>query len=160
VESRTDDTNHMQVADTSVDGEHFIAAENIQLTKGLHYFVFKTIPAKTELYIYMIGEKSSILFPWLNAPNGSVRWSIFGDNHLKPIFSQMQSSSEVENLSIVIYSALDQLIQLRWQHGNAGHTIYRGKAENVSSIYKAELRHFVNIKPNQSAKSHRGTTEG
>lgn len=125
----------LQLADTLIDGEHFIAANNIPLSKGLYYLSFEAMPTKTQLFIYIVGEKASILFPWLNSPQGTPDWTSFGDTaSLKPIFSEKKTSWRKEKLGIIIESLVDQKIQLRWQHGQTGGTIYQGKKGNVSKI--------------------------
>lgn len=142
--AKNENSNCLSWVDKPGEGEHFVAANDLSLSKGFHYFVLETLPTKTELYIYITGDKIGVIFPWLNQPNGSGGWR----NHstsasLEPVFSQAETSSQSEKLKIVVYSAVDQKIQLRWQHGYAGSTSYKGRSENISSICSAQFGHIV-----------------
>lgn len=123
-----------QWSDTLNTGEHFIATK-VLLKKGLHYFIFKTKPSKAQLYIYLIGEKASVLFPWLNLSDSETGWSYISADQesLVPIFYQKKTTATSETITIVIYSPINQKINLRWQHAHAGNTIYDGKKENIFS---------------------------
>jgi hypothetical protein len=106
IKSRSDCT---LLADTATPKEHFIATGDWHLSKGVNFFEFETSLNKTELYIYVIGEKIGILYPWLNQPNGSGGWTKHGENNiLEPIASQVETSSRSEKLRIIVYSAKDQ----------------------------------------------------
>lgn len=128
-----------QWSDTLIMGEHFLATEML-LKKGLHYFIFKTKPSNTQLYVYLIGEKTSVLIPWLNLPDNGTGWSYTSADQesLVPIFSQKKTTPTSETIKIVIYSSINQKINLRWQHAYAGNTAYDGKKENISSVCRIQ----------------------
>lgn len=128
------------LVDTSVDGEHF-AVSKLPLRQGLNYFVFETLPVKSnlELYIYLIGSKTSVLFPWLNMTRRSYHWSAFGSNDdFLAVFSERKRIKQKDILELVVDSPVEQEVQLRWQHGIAGNTLYRGEPTNVSQICRIE----------------------
>jgi len=135
-----------QWSDTLAVGEHFLTTE-IFLKKGLHYFIFKSKPSKTQLYVYLIGQKASILHPWLNFDEGT-GWSHFGEHkeELVPIFSQRETTPISEKIKIVIYTPIKQKITLRWQHADAGNTIYKGKNENTSTFCSIQHGEIVDTK--------------
>lgn len=139
-------TDCIQLSDYPAAGEHFAVNENIQLSKGYNYFVFETKPTSTELYIYLIGYNSSILYSWLNAPIPEGGLSQFGDkNSIQPIFNQMETdnTSHKERFKLVIFSPNNQVIKLRWQHGQDHTTIYKSTT-HASDICLAELGYIQN----------------
>lgn len=144
VRVKKDDLCAIEVTDQPVDGEHFVAGE-IQLLSGLNYFLFETLPTSAQLIIYLIGEKTSLLFPWVNSTLGAEKWSHFGDEYsLVGVFHQVgKAASKLEKLKLVIYSRIDQKIQLRWQHGANANTTYKGKIEQRSIICRAQYGYIV-----------------
>ena len=133
--------NGIQLVDASNNGEHFIASQDLQLPKGWYYFIFKTKPTRTPLYFYIIGEKTNLLLSWLNQVS---TWSAFKNkNSLQPIFSQVKHSTKSDTLEVVIYSAINQTVHLRWQHGNGITSIYKGKKTNISNIDKAMFGQII-----------------
>ena len=145
VNALSDSDSCQQITDSPVDGEHYIDVTNIHLSKGLQYLTVEAKASKAELYVYLIGAKSSILIPWLNSPHISRGWDVFGDStSLKPIFWQTETSPEFEALRIVIDSPREQSIQIRLQHGLAGATIYKGSEENSSTICDVQLGTIIN----------------
>ncbi len=128
----------LQLTDIPIQGEHFITSNDISLSKGLYYFVFEAKPTDTELFLYIFGEKRNLFLNWLNSPPS--QWGKIGNNDsLVPIFSQVGSSSGLKTLRIVIYSAVDQRVHLRWQHGYASSMIYRGRVGNNSDLCTAKF---------------------
>ncbi|PHQ79077.1 MAG: hypothetical protein COB66_07595 [Coxiella sp. (in: Bacteria)] len=123
----------MQVSDTPTKGEHFVSNNNIKLSKGLYYFTLEGKPTKTMLYLYLIGKTKSRLLAWLNG-NSNNHWSQLGKgNSLKPIFSQVKILPTAEKLMVVIYSAVNQTIRSRWQHGLNNTTTYEGNKLHSSN---------------------------
>lgn len=141
VEIKEGEGDCTQLRDISTRGEHF-ASSDLQLSKGLNYFIFDTQATNIELYIYIIGKNESVLFSWLN--QSAKGWNkVSGDNSLNPVFSQMGTSAKSKKLALIIDSSVAQKIQLRWQHSSGG-TSYAGNKENTSAICGAQFGQIVN----------------
>lgn len=138
--------NHCtQLVETSEFGEHFVATEPINLGKGWYYFIFETLPTDTELHIYLVSNEVSILFPWRTSARGQRNWSIMGKPDLsQPIFIQSGISPNLESVSILIYSASPHKLQVRWQHGKNGNTIYKGNKTTRSNICLSQFGQLNN----------------
>ena len=128
-----------RLTETPESGEHFVAGEPINLGKGWHYLSFDSLPTRTELYVYLIADKASILYPWLNVPAATPISSFGEPKLLETVFVQKESSPQQETLRLLIYSAMPQKVLVRWQHGKDGVTIYKGNEEMQSSICSAKF---------------------
>jgi len=128
-----------RLTDTPESGEHFVAGEPINLGKGWYYLSFDSVPTRTELYVYLIADKASILYPWLNLP-ATTPISSFGEPKLlETVFVQKETSPQQETLRLLIHSAIPQKVQVRWQHGKDSTTIYTGNEGMQSSICSAKF---------------------
>ena len=128
--------NCMQLSEIPTKNEHFIASNDLHLSKGFYYFIFEAKPTQISLFLYLIRKNGNFLLPWLNQRYGLVGvWSNMSkSNFIEPIFSQVEASAKLVKLRVVLYSAMDQTMHFRWQHGYLGPSNYKGNKENVSSI--------------------------
>lgn len=126
--------SNSQLRDEETDGEHFIATE-IKLSKGLHYFIVETAISNTDLYIYLIGEKTCILFPWSiikNAKSPTSYQFVYTNNEqehsIEPLFVQQERSISLnkERFFFVVNNHTSQKMFLRIQQGHQGATVYKG----------------------------------
>ena len=129
-----------QWSETPSSFEHYVAANPIELGKGWYYFVFDTEPTETEINLYLISDKASLLLSWLNQSGSQGKWNNLGEHkHLEPVFVQAEVLPQLVNLSVLIYSAMPQKVQVRWQHGRDGTTIYEGTEKSQSRICAAHF---------------------
>ncbi len=139
-----EENGHFLVIEDQKKGEHFIAADNIRLLKGFNYLVFETEPTVAQLYLYIVKDNASLFLKWLDKTGVSgTSWVNMINDEIKPVFSQIESTKDTEKLTVVLYCDHDQEVQIRWQHGHKHRTMYKGKKNNFSTIYKAEIGQIV-----------------
>ncbi len=124
--------------ETAGVGEHYAAA-SVVLAKGLNYFVAETLPGDADIFLYFIGDKASTQFFWRMHQEVNPHKTGWLHNateaNFTPLFSQIENAPTRQRIKIVIDSAKDQTIQLRWQHARQDiGSVYEGDRNKKSAI--------------------------